>query len=551
MKRIDKILASGNIPTAAIYARFSSDNQREESIDAQLRACREYADRNHIKVVGEYIDRAKSATTSENRSGFLAMIGDADRFDFVLVHKLDRFARNRSDSIGYRMELKRHNTTLISVIENLDEDNPESIILESVLEGMNEYYSRNLAREVRKGLNENALKCQHNGGKPPLGYKVDPQTKLLEIDNEEALAVRLIFQSVLDGKGYSHIIKQLNENGMKTKLGKPFGKNSLHDILRNEKYCGVYVYNRAQAKTENKRNNHKSKPAEDIIRIENGIPAIISKETFERVQEILNRRVNKTPTSAAKEVYLLSGKIYCGECGAVYCGNRHNCGRSKTTMVTYRCNNRTTKTNITCKNKEVNKKYIEAFVLKVLSDIIFDDKYVPNIIKDYNTFTLNNSSDMAESAAVMKKEISRLNGKISNLTNVIAETGNASLVTALSKLENEHGSLTEKLEALTEKMKAVKIPDEEINAAFVKAKAMFQSGTLAETRQLINLYVEKVVVYPDRVDLRVNPINFMSNILSAGDNAQLSKIPAESFAEDKSITRKSLNMGKNEPAPPR
>lgn len=365
------------------------------------------------------------------------MISDADRFDFVLVHKLDRFARNRSDSIGYRMELKRHNTTLISVIENLDEDNPESIILESVLEGMNEYYSKNLVREVRKGLNENALKCQHNGGKPPLGYTVNPQTKMLEIDNEEARAVRLIFRSVLDGKGYSYIIKQLNENGMKTKRGKPFGKNSLHDILRNEKYCGVYIYNRAQSKTDNKRNNHKSKPAEDIIRIENGVPAIISKETFDKVQEILNRRVNKTPTSAAKEIYLLSGKIYCGECGAVYCGNRHMSSRGKSTIVTYRCNNRSNKTSIACKNKEINKKHIEAFVLKMLSDIIFDEKYVPNIIKDYNTFTLNNSSDMAENAAALKKEISRLNGKISNLTNVIAETGNASLVTALSKLEDE------------------------------------------------------------------------------------------------------------------
>lgn len=437
------------------------------------------------------------------------------------------------------MELKRHNTTLISVIENLDEDNPESIILESVLEGMNEYYSKNLAREVRKGLNENALKCQHNGGKPPLGYTVNPQTKMLEIDNEEARAVRLIFRSVLDGKGYSYIIKQLNENGMKTKRGKTFGKNSLHDILRNEKYCGVYIYNRAQSKTNNKRNNHKSKPAEDIIRIENGIPAIISKETFDKVQEILNRRVNKTPTSAAKEIYLLSGKIYCG--------NRHRSSRGKSTIVTYRCNNRSNKTSIACKNKEVNKKHVEAFVLKVLSDIIFDEKYVPNIIKDYNTFTLNNSSDMAENAAALKKEISRLNGKISNLTNVIAETGNASLVTALSKLEDERDDLTEKLEVLTEKMKAVKIPDEEINAAFVKAKAMFQSGTLAETRQLINLYVEKVVVYPDKIDLRINMINFVSNILSAGDNAQLSKIPAEGFAEDKSITRKNLNMGKDLP----
>lgn len=113
MRKIDRIIASGSVPTAAIYARFSSDNQREESIDAQLRACREYAEQNHIKIVYEYVDRAKSATTTENRTSFLAMISNADNFDFVIVHKLDRFARNRSDSIGYRMELKRHGTTLI------------------------------------------------------------------------------------------------------------------------------------------------------------------------------------------------------------------------------------------------------------------------------------------------------------------------------------------------------------------------------------------------------------------------------------------------------
>jgi len=540
MRKIDRIIASGNVPTAAIYARFSSDNQREESIDAQLRACREYAEQNHIKIVYEYVDRAKSATTTENRTSFLAMISNADNFDFVIVHKLDRFARNRSDSIGYRMELKRHGTTLISVLENLNEDNPESVILESVLEGMNEYYSRNLAREVRKGLNENALKCMHTGGIPPLGYDVNPKTKQLEINREESLTIKLIFQSVLDGKGYSHIIRLLNENGMKTKRGKPFGKNSLHDILRNEKYCGVYVYNRAQSKIDNKRNSHKNKADEDIIRIENGVPAIISKETFERVQEIMNRRQNKTPTSAAKETYLLSGKIFCGECGAVYCGNRHSSSNGKTTIVTYRCNNRSRRTNAACKNKEVNKKNIEAFVLNILAEIIFDEKYIPNIIGEYNDFVVNNSTDMKEAADILKKEITKKVKKIDNLSDVIAETGNASLVIALEKAENERDKLEKQLEVLNEKMRAVKIPDMEINTAFSKAKMMFQSGQLSETRQLINLYVEKVIVYPDRIDLKINPLNFVTNVLSAGNNAELNKIPSDSFTTVKSIDRKEL-----------
>lgn len=541
MTKIDRMLAAGKIPTAAIYARFSSDNQREESIDAQLRACREFAERNQLKIVKEYVDRAKSATSTDKRTEFLAMISEADKFDFVLVHKLDRFARNRSDSIGYRMELKRHGTSLISVLENLDEENPESVILESVLEGMNEYYSRNLAREVRKGLNENALKCMHNGGLPPLGYIVNPNTKRLEIDKEEALAVKFIFQSVLDGKGYTYIIKELNERGMKTKRGKAFGKNSLYDILRNEKYCGTYTYNRAESKIGTTRNNHRSKSNEDIIRIENGVPAIVSKEAFQKVQEILNKRSNKSSTAKAKEVYLLTGKVYCGECGAVYCGNRHRCGRSKTTMVTYRCNNRTAKTTVVCKNKEVNKHYLERFVLNVLSDIIFDEKYIPGIIEGYNDFIIRNSTDMLDEHHRLNREIAKLTNRIENLTNVIAETGNASLVTALGKVESERANLIEQVEELKEKMQTVHIADSEIDSAFRKAKVMFQSGRLAETRQLINLYVERVTVYIDHIDLKINPMNFVSSVVPASDNAELGKIPKGDFSSSKSIARHTLN----------
>ena len=137
---LDKIREKKKVIRAVIYARFSSDNQRDESIDAQLRAIHEYAQRNDILIIEEYIDRARSATT-DNRPEFLRMIADSKKetFDVVLVHKLDRFARNRYDSIGYRMELKRHHVSLISVLEHLDDESPESLILESVLEAMAEY----------------------------------------------------------------------------------------------------------------------------------------------------------------------------------------------------------------------------------------------------------------------------------------------------------------------------------------------------------------------------------------------------------------------------
>lgn len=231
---LDKIRSKKHVVRAVIYARFSSDNQRDESIDAQLRAIRDYAKKNDIIIVSVYIDRAKSAMT-DNRPEFLNMVRDAKegQFDAVLVHKLDRFARNRQDSIGYRLELKRHGVSLISILEYLDES-PESIILGSVLEAMAEYYSKNLSREVRKGMNENAIKGLHTGGLPPLGYDVDPETKKLVINEKEADAVRLIFQMFNEGNGYMKIIKELNRQGYKTKTGIGFGKNSIHSIVRNE-----------------------------------------------------------------------------------------------------------------------------------------------------------------------------------------------------------------------------------------------------------------------------------------------------------------------------
>ena len=170
------------------------------------------------------------------------MIDDAKNgyFDIVIVHKLDRFARNRADSAIYRRELSWHNVRLISVLENFDES-PESIMLQSVIEGYNEYYSKNLRREVMKGLKENALSCRFTGGIPCLGYDIDKDTLKYVINPFEAEAVKLIFKMYLDGEGYSSIINTLNYKGFKTKKGNTFGKNSLYEILRNEKYTGVYV----------------------------------------------------------------------------------------------------------------------------------------------------------------------------------------------------------------------------------------------------------------------------------------------------------------------
>ena len=195
---------------AVIYARYSSDNQREESIEGQLRECKEYAEKNGIMILRSYIDRALSAKT-DNRPEFQKMVQDSAKglFDTVLVWKLDRFARNRYDSAHYKAVLRRNGVKVVSTTENIS-DGPEGIILESMLEGMAEYYSAELVQKINRGLTENALKGKNNGGGIPLGYQLTDDQHL-RIDLLTAPIVREIYQRYAEGETVRSIITSLNE----------------------------------------------------------------------------------------------------------------------------------------------------------------------------------------------------------------------------------------------------------------------------------------------------------------------------------------------------
>jgi site-specific DNA recombinase len=290
--------------------------------------------------------------------------------------------------LGYRMELKRHGVSLISVLEYLDDESPESLILESVLEAMAEYYSRNLAREVNKGMKENALKGMHTGGLPPLGYDVDLQTRRLVLNEKEAAAVRLIFKMFNEGFGYGRIIDELNLRGYKTKARRNFRNNSLTNIVRNEKYTGVYVFNKLTPKDyRGMRNGNSFKDPDEIIKAKGVVPAIISQEEFKRAQVKINSRKRSRAANKAKEVYLLSGRIVCGECHGAYAGSKKYAGRNKKLQVTYRCITR--KSMHTCTNKDIRRDYIEGVVLEKLTGYVFNEVLIPRLENDYAQFNLD------------------------------------------------------------------------------------------------------------------------------------------------------------------
>ncbi|MCL6549133.1 MAG: recombinase family protein [Alicyclobacillus sp.] len=492
---------------AAIYARFSSDNQREESIDAQIRAIEDFARRNDIIIVKTYADRAKSAT-SDRRPEFQQMIADSSKglFDVIIVHKLDRFSRDKYDSAIYKRKLKMNGVRLMSVTENLD-GSPESIMLESILEGMAQYYSANLAREVMKGMKENAYQCRHTGGIPPLGYDVDPETKKLVINEEEADTVRMIFEMYLDGLGYDRIIARLNELGRKTKKGLPFGKNSLHDILINEKYAGVYVFNCSASKdARGRRNNHARKSEEDIIRIPGGVPAIVDRETFDRVQEKMEKNKRGPGAYKAKDVYLLSGLIFCGECardGVEYAmaGNPHVGGRNKARYVSYRCGNRD-RTNQPCGNTEIRREYVEGFVLRELERRIFNEANIPALVRRLNEHLRKSEAEDRHELRRAQAELAKVDRQLANIVAAVSN-GHAfqSLLDQMAELEARKAVLETRIRELDGKRHDLVVTEDSLRGLFAMFREAVRGKNVPEIKRFVDSYVQKVVVYRDRVEV--------------------------------------------------
>lgn len=478
----------------ALYARFSSDNQRSESIDAQIRAMKAYCAQHNYVIVDTYIDEAKSATT-DRRPSFQQMISDSKNrtFDILLVHKLDRFARNRYDSAVYKRELKKNGVQVFSVLERLD-DTPESIMLEAVLEGISEYFSQNLSREVMKGMRENALNCVHTGGQPPLGYMVDPETRRLVVNEHEAETVRLIFKLYSEGHGYSYIIDELHREGRLTKNGTEFRKNSLYGILTNPKYQGTYVFNRSSAKSiPGTRNTHLLKNAEDIITVEGGCPKIVETDIYEKVQKRIDSHKHKGGKENAKHNYLLSGKVRCKECGKAMVGNTRYSGRDKSLYITYRCPSR----RYLCSNREINRDYLEAYVISLLEKHIFNKKALNGIRKKIEKYAGRAPKDTEN----VLERLSEVEKAIKNVADAIASgLLSEALITRLTELEAEKSALEARLAGGANLPDSVPIDTALILEQYAKIK---ETPASPEYKDFICGFIEGIEVGKYSVDFKL------------------------------------------------
>jgi site-specific DNA recombinase len=486
----------------AVYARFSSDNQRQESIDAQIRAIKAYCDKNGHEIVRIYQDEAVSAT-SDQREHFLQMIDEAKYgvFDCVIVHKLDRFARNRYDSAFYKRQLRQCSVRIISVLEQLD-DSPESVILESVLEGMAEYYSMNLAREVRKGMNENALHALHNGGVPPLGFDVNLD-KTYSINPTEAESVRLIFELYAGGYGYGTIANFLNDKGHKTKHGQSFGKNSIYDLLRNEKYIGRYVFNKRESK---KSGNRKFKGDELITRIDNAMPRIISDDLWSKVQAKLETR--RKPRMNATRFYSLTGKLICGRCGSAYVGGSYFLGRDRNKKYfTYACNSRQRKSD--CKGKAIRADLLEDYVLDLIKSELLNESAIEmlagmimDIVKEAVSINKDLLADLNKRRDVLKGQIDKLfdlylEGQIDK--NVITEKTNK----MKAEIENYESRIRALNVSAFDDLELVRI-----KSFMLDLRAKLGDADPAVKKVIIDSLVDEIVINEEDVTivLKVDPL---------------------------------------------
>ena len=464
---------------AVIYARYSSSRQRDVSIDQQVSACRAYADQQGWNVIRVYADHAITGNTAQLPS-FQQMIRDASALAWskVIVYAFDRFARDRYDSAVYKHALKENGVRVLSVTEQVTDD-PAGVLMESIFEGFAEYYSRELQRKIRRGLRYNAENCIASGAHTiPLGYDRGPDGRY-RLNPAEAALVQEAFRRYGAGETMAAIARDFNARGITTKRGKPWSRSSFHALLKNERYAGVFIWK--------------------DVRVEGGVPVIISREDFDRVQRRIaaeaENRVDRRDRGHG--LYVLTGRAVCGLCGCGLTGVS-GVGRHGDRHAYYYCSGR--RKGSGCELKPIPRDQLEGLVARSVLELVLTDDTI---------------EWMAEYAAAHQRqedtdaEISRtqdaLKASKKAAGNILAaiEKGTYTDTTAdrLRELEAEAESI--KIDLTAESVKSPGINKEQI-VFFITSFRRGDPNDPAYRSRLIDTFVNRVIVYDDRILISLN-----------------------------------------------
>ena len=458
--------------TAVIYARYSSERQTEQSIEGQIRVCTEYAKRNDIVIVDTYIDRAMSGT-NDNRNDFQRMLKNASKqaWDYVLVYKLDRFSRNKYEMAMHKKTLRDNGIKLLSAMENIP-DSPEGIILESLLEGMAEYYSAELSQKVRRGMKENRLKGNFGGGAIPFGFKV--QNKKVLINEDEAAIVRRIYNEYAANKFVKDIIDDLHKDGLSYR-GKPFARTTVYKLLKNEKYSGNYHY--------------------DGELFTNIYPRIVPERIFEIVHNKMEE--NKYGKHDSDAVYILKNKMKCGYCNKSIT-SESGTSYNGTVNRYYKCYGRKNQ-KTGCIKKPIRKEVIESLVVDATLKA-FEDTIALSLLADRIIEIHDNRIKDTSVLNLLLEEKTKLSKSIENILEAIADGYRSSKTKEkLEELENRLDIVEGKI--LVEKAK------DKTTLTKIDIIKFITKCIKKDPQQMVKLLVKEIVLYNDKIDIYYNFID--------------------------------------------
>ena len=471
---------------AVIYARYSSDKQTEQSIDGQLRECKNFAESKGYTIIGEYIDRALTGRV-DKRPDFQRMIKDSHKklFQYVIVYQLDRFARSKYDSAHYKHLLKKNNVKVLSAKENINDD-PSGILMETMLEGMAEYYSAELSVKVTRGMYEGFLKG-HTSGSGCFGYDLVPvapnnkanTAKIFVVNENEAVIVRKIYADYASGKTIVQIKEWLDEKRITTRRNQPIHGNTIMHILKNTKYIGTLTFAKESR--------------------ENAIPAIVDKEIFAQVQARIIKNTRNKSAFKAVERYLLTHKLYCGYCKKTIIADS---GKKPNGNIYryYKCHTKKSQGK-DCAKCQVNKRWLEDLVINETMKLLTTQGMIEKIAQQVMVYSDQKRVDT--NLEKYEKQLAEVQSKIKSIITAI-EQGIIlpSTKDRLIELEADKADLQWRIDG--ERMNTpIKLVYDEVVYWFVQ----FTQGDVNDEQfreRIIDTFINKIILWNDRIIITYN-----------------------------------------------
>ena len=473
-----------------LYGRYSSHNQKDISVEQQFEKGYELAAEYGIRIIDTYADRAVSGRTDKRRD-FQRMMTDAakGKFRYVIAWKSNRMGRNMLEALINEARLQDLGVRVLYVEEDFDDTAAGRFAARSMM-NVNQFYSENMAEDIKRGLYDNAANCMVANGHLPYGYKAD-ETLHYAIDEPKAAVIREIFTRVSCGEAFVDIMASLNARGIKTSYGRPWGRSSFQKILSNERYRGIYIYG--------------------DVRKEGGIPRIISDELYFKVQEVITTKKNPQGRHRVNGDYLLTGKLFCGHCKSPMTGVSGT-GRSGNLHYYYVCQKR--RTEKTCDKKNVRRDEIELQVAQAIKDYALKDDVIEWIAD--STVAYNERKEAESKVGILEDQLAGTEHGIKNIMSaieqgIITETTKSRLV----ELESERATIKANIAAARADIVTVSRDD------IISGLEMFRDGDVHDKKyqaRLFDTFLVAVYAYDD--DLRL--------VFSFSGNKNTIQIPIES-----------------------